>query len=124
MTNDNWHTLRVPPEAYDQAKEQKENAGRTWGEQVVRPENDAESESIDVERLADELAECVTGKSLNPEALADALADELDEYGVSAGVDAQLAGIAEQLATIERAASTAEERTGSIERQLEDMGGR
>ena len=40
MPNDDWKTLRVPPEAYAAAKEQKEAAGRTWGEQIVRPDGD------------------------------------------------------------------------------------
>ena len=41
MPNDDWKTLRVPPEAYAAAKEQKEAAGRTWGEQIVRPDGDS-----------------------------------------------------------------------------------
>jgi hypothetical protein len=50
-----YKTLRVPEHAWEQAKAQKENTGRTWGEQVVRPEGDDESESVDVSALADEL---------------------------------------------------------------------
>lgn len=37
---DDWKTLRVPPEAYEAAKAQKEDAGRTWGEQIVREDDD------------------------------------------------------------------------------------
>lgn len=33
-----WKTLRVPKEARDKALKQKEEAGRTWGEQIVRPD--------------------------------------------------------------------------------------
>ena len=33
---DDWKTLRVPVEAWEEAKEQKEEHGRTWGEQIVR----------------------------------------------------------------------------------------
>lgn len=61
---DNWKTLRVPPEAYEEAKAQKDENGRTWGEQIVREENETPdtSEQIailknDVMKLSDELAE-------------------------------------------------------------------
>jgi len=48
--------------------------------------------------------------------------DALDGVEIpAADMDAE---VREQLERIEAAASTAEERTGSIERQLEDMGGR
>jgi hypothetical protein len=40
MTDDDWKTLRVPADAWEQAQEQRQEAGRTWGEQVVRPEGD------------------------------------------------------------------------------------
>jgi len=51
MTQDDWKTLRVPPEAYNTAKAQKEEAGRTWGEQLVAPvEPDFDRESL-AERL-------------------------------------------------------------------------
>ena len=36
---DDWKTLRVPPGAYETAKSQKEAAGRTWGEQIIREED-------------------------------------------------------------------------------------
>jgi len=51
MPQDDWKTLRVPPEAYDTAKAQKEQAGRTWGEQLVAPvEPDYDREDL-AERL-------------------------------------------------------------------------
>jgi len=51
MAQDDWKTLRVPPEAYNTAKAQKEEAGRTWGEQLVAPvEPDFDRESL-AERL-------------------------------------------------------------------------
>lgn len=37
-----YKTLRVPEDAWETAKEQKEAAGRTWGEQIVRPSDDRE----------------------------------------------------------------------------------
>jgi len=52
MSGDNWKTLRVPPEAYEEAKAQKEANGRTWGEQVVRPDDDR----TDLDALANSLA--------------------------------------------------------------------
>lgn len=36
--SDNYKTLRVPKEAWQKAKEQKEEHNRTWGEQIVRPD--------------------------------------------------------------------------------------
>jgi len=51
MTQDDWKTLRVPPEAYETAKAQKDDADRTWGEQLVAPvEPDYDRESL-AERL-------------------------------------------------------------------------
>jgi len=52
MTNNNWKTLRVPPEAYEEAKAQKEEAGRTWGEQVVAP---VEPDDVDTDELVERL---------------------------------------------------------------------
>lgn len=45
---DDWKTLRVPKEAYEQAKEQKEANDRTWGEQIVRPGSDAQAGDVDL----------------------------------------------------------------------------
>jgi len=45
MTDDgpqDYKTLRVPDDAWERAREQKEAAGRTWGEQIVRPEGGGE----------------------------------------------------------------------------------
>jgi len=47
MSDDDWKTLRVPPGAYEEAKEQKEANGRTWGQQLVC-NNDATTQSQDV----------------------------------------------------------------------------
>lgn len=57
MTDD-WKTLRVPVEAWEKAKEQKEETGRTWGEQIVRDNGDGEDVYDDFDRLA-ELVEAV-----------------------------------------------------------------
>ncbi|AGC34550.1 hypothetical protein HSTV1_5 [Haloarcula sinaiiensis tailed virus 1] len=57
MSGDNWKTLRVPPEAYDAAKEQKEANDRTWGEQIVRQDDPADNADVDTEALAEELQE-------------------------------------------------------------------
>ena len=35
MTQDNWKTLRVPPEAYETAKQRKESQNQTWGEYLM-----------------------------------------------------------------------------------------
>jgi len=56
MSGDNWRTLRVPPEAYDEAKAQKEANDRTWGEQLVRPDDEDTTDATptDPEAIADE----------------------------------------------------------------------
>lgn len=41
--SDNWKTLRVPKDAWQEAKAQKEEHNRTWGEQLVCS-NDATTE--------------------------------------------------------------------------------
>lgn len=56
MTNDDWKTLRVPVADYNDAKAQKEEHGRTWGEQIVRPDGDGGEDYPD----ADEIAAAVT----------------------------------------------------------------
>lgn len=40
MSNDEWKTIRVPPEDWKRAKAQKDAADRKWGEQIVRPDDD------------------------------------------------------------------------------------
>lgn len=104
MSGDNWKTLRVPPEAYDEAKEQKEEHGRTWGEQVVRDEDNAPR---DVDALVDELK--------------DELSMTADPGAPTS--DADVERMMETLERIERAAGTVEERTGRIERAVEELGG-
>lgn len=52
MTDD-WKTLRVPLGAWETAKEQKESAERTWGEQIVRPDGD--NTSTDTAEVVEEL---------------------------------------------------------------------
>jgi len=51
MTKDNWKTIRVPVEAYEKAKEQKENNNRTWGEQLVC-NNTTTTEVVDCDNVA------------------------------------------------------------------------
>lgn len=60
-----YTTIRVTKEAHARGKEQKEQAGRTWNEQIVRPEDGGGEEAVlqeldrleaKVERLADGVA--------------------------------------------------------------------
>jgi hypothetical protein len=48
-----WKTLRVRRDAYDRAKEQKEEQGRTWSEQIVRG---AEPERVSLDEIDARLA--------------------------------------------------------------------
>lgn len=52
MTDD-YKTMRVPTDAWERAKEQKEAAGRTWGEQIVRPETDDTGPETDADAMTE-----------------------------------------------------------------------
>jgi len=54
MTQDNWKTIRVPEDDYQEAKAQKEEHGRTWGEQLLC-NNNASTESVDTDEIVAEL---------------------------------------------------------------------
>jgi hypothetical protein len=66
MAQDDYKTMRVPTDAWERAKEQKESAGRTWGEQIVRPDGDSTDDSteapevveatVDTDEIASEVA--------------------------------------------------------------------
>ena len=49
-----WKTLRVPKSAWEEAKRQKEEHGRTWGEQIVRGNDPDRLTEDDVRRIARE----------------------------------------------------------------------
>jgi len=68
MSRDDWKTLRVPVEAWEQAKAQKEAEGRTWGEQIVRPD-DGDSD----DNLADHIEKVLESVDKLPERTADEL---------------------------------------------------
>lgn len=51
MTETEWKTLRVPKDAYEEAKAQKEEHNRTWGEQIVRGHDPEQLTKEDVERI-------------------------------------------------------------------------
>lgn len=46
-----WKTLRVPIEAYVEARQQKESEGRTWGQQIVRQPDDSLSVDEEIRML-------------------------------------------------------------------------
>lgn len=68
-----YKTLRVPVEAWKEAKEQKEAADRTWGEQIVRPEGTPEDTPDKMLRINDFPTADVK------EAVRDVLREELPE---------------------------------------------
>jgi len=97
MTQDDWKTLRVPPEAYDTAKAQKEQAGRTWGEQLVAPVEP----DYDRENLAERLDAVMNKLEQLEGAQADTVGDALELADISNH------DVLEQLDTVERAAKEA-----------------
>lgn len=65
---DDYKTLRVPEGDWETAKEQKEGAGRTWGEQIVRPDADDYREGTTVVVESVEVpAEVDAGGGVSPE---------------------------------------------------------
>jgi hypothetical protein len=104
MTNDNWHTLRVPPEAYEQAKAQKEDHDRTWGEQVVRPdgEDTADTQDLDAQEIAASIRREL-GFDGDPEnvadvdALAEAVADRIDTHSTVSLEASEYSNIADEI---------------------------
>ena len=77
MSGDNWKTLRVPPEAYDEAKAQKEEHNRTWGEQLVC-DNPTTTEVIDVDALIDDLGAQAGGPQVDDSKLAREVSRQID----------------------------------------------
>lgn len=63
--SDDWKTLRVPTEAWERAKEQKETNGRTWGEQIVRQDDDNEGRVLSENAIAELVEEF--GHAVEPE---------------------------------------------------------
>ena len=49
-----WKTLRVPKSAWEEAKAQKEEHDRTWGEQIVRGNDPEKLTEEDVRRIVRE----------------------------------------------------------------------
>lgn len=54
-------------------------------EALDTPRSDSETEAVDADRVADAVADRLTGESTNPEVLAEEIAGELDVGGMSPG---------------------------------------
>lgn len=80
MPDDDWKTLRVRTSAWTEAKAQKENADRTWSEQIVRPDSDDSSVPdglSDMGDVFDELEKMIELLEKNPEWTADKVEERL-----------------------------------------------
>jgi len=99
MTQDDWKTLRVPPEAYDTAKAQKDEHDRTWGEQLVC-DNTTTTEVVESDAVVEDLMQ------------------EIDTLAFDGAISEQ------EAERMMNSLNTIEERTNSIESTLEDMSGR
>jgi len=55
-----YKSLRVPVDAWEAAKAQKEDADRTWGDQIVRPDGD-DAGDVDLTTLMDEIQDMKEG---------------------------------------------------------------
>jgi len=83
--SDGWKTIRVPPEAYETAKAQKDEHGRTWGQQLVRPDDDAD-DRVNVDAMAEAVASNIDATPAAVEVDADELAARIvDEIAATAG---------------------------------------
>jgi len=93
MSKDDWKTLRVPPEAYDQAKAQKEDADRTWGEQLVAPVEPDMTDPDDLAaRIVEQIGADVGGPQVDNSGIARAVARELDYAHLADKVSEQVVG--------------------------------
>jgi len=93
MTQDDWKTLRVPPEAYETAKAQKEDADRTWGEQLVAPVEPDMTDPDDLAaRIVDQIGADVGGPQVDDSEIARAVARELDYAHLADKVSEQVVG--------------------------------
>jgi len=63
VAQNNWKTLRVPPEAYEKAKAQKEEHNRTWGEQLVC-NNTTTTEAVDVDNIVATLVDEIRAETI------------------------------------------------------------
>lgn len=93
MTDDNWKTLRVPADAWETAKAQKEDDDRTWGEQIVRGDNPTTTD-IDAERLAslivDQIGAEAGGAKVDDSEIAKEVAQRLDYTNIADKVSEQV----------------------------------
>lgn len=87
-----YKSLRVPVDAWEQAKAQKEAEGRTWGEQIVR--TDAENVEADTTQVsAEEIAAELDSAGVNEATLAEYVADYLvSEYQLPRKVAEEVRG--------------------------------
>jgi len=99
MTDDNWKTIRVPKDAWKEAKAQKDEHDRTWGEQLVCDNT-------------------TTTKVVESDAVVESLMQEIDALAFDGAISDQ------EAERIISSLNAIEERTNSIEGTLEDMGGR
>jgi len=52
---DNYKTMRVPKDAWEKAKAQKEDNDRTWGEQIVRDVDTDSTTSVDTDAIVEQI---------------------------------------------------------------------
>jgi len=92
MSKDNWKTLRVPPEAYDKAKEQKDKHDRTWGEQLVC-NNTTTTEVVDAQEIVNQIATTAdeTGR-VDDDSIAREVVQQLDYAQLANAVAKELEG--------------------------------
>jgi hypothetical protein len=105
MPEDGYASVSVPTDDYEQAEEYKPNSV-TWGEVLV----------AGAERLNDHIAS-------DPD-IGLAHGADLDTDQLAAEIREQLETDAPDFDAVQRALKTIEERTGRIERTLDDLEGR
>lgn len=114
--------VRVPAnkDAVDTARDVKEQMDETWSDVFLFYAEYREPIDERIEDLmtgdGEPVAEVTPEVSLDVDTVADALQQALGD--VEADLDAE---VREQFDRIESAATTAEDRTGQIQRELEDM---
>lgn len=88
--SDDYKTLRVPEDAWETARAQKEDAGRTWGEQIVRPDGESSTPDDLVQAVEDAIEHvkfdaATGGEAVSFDDMKNACAAAIEEAFADAG---------------------------------------
>lgn len=111
MTGDKG-TIRIPRDKFDHHNERRKELGLTWAEYIDGEEPDAPA-GVDTSEVAEEVVDQLTGGETS-------LACQFGDVDIPEG---GFEDFADALERIEASTETVEERTGRIERTLDELTG-